>query len=355
MVSYDIARYTRNFYQLSLFREYPEIVSMAPRLKRDQNGKPTQEAYVVVGVREQKRIRPTFQRPAIGPDGQPIEDLMVDFVLEIEGSIRADRPIDEKTLLGHASPLAASNRMRPCPGGYEICHESDPGGTLGGVAMVNGAWGYILSCAHVLTGPGSFAVGDGIHQPVKSGSSNHIASLTRWVSLVYSRYAQNLVDVALAEVDDPWDSNVSTEVEGIGSPIAVADPVQSQQVRLHCQRSGLVTGEVVDTDVTVCPEYERKGVVLETGFVHVFRVAKRNQLGHPQAVTKGGDSGATVWDSASETALGIHFASSNLSAVFSYSYACPIKLALYLLGTTTTGTDGDGNPVNFSQATVTLF
>jgi hypothetical protein len=364
MVDYDIARYTRNYYQVSLLKEYPDIVSLAPRLKWVLHGEPTKEAYVVVGVRKlrdkdgqpkRKRLPPVFQMKARGPDGEPIANLMVDFVLEYEGPIKARAPIDEKALLGFPSASGSSSRVRPCPGGYEVCHETDPGGTLGGVAKVDGKWGYILSCAHVLAGPGSFAVGDGIHQPVKSGSTNHIAKLTRWVSLDYSRFAQNEVDAALAEVDKPWDQNVSTAVEYIGSPTAVADPVQGEQVRLHGQSSGLVTGQVIDTDVTAVPEYMRHGVLVEVGFIHVFRVAKTDELGDPQSVTEGGDSGATVWDSASQTVLGVLFAGSDPSAEFSYSYACTINRTLNLLGSTTTGTDGDGHPVSFPPATVKLF
>jgi hypothetical protein len=80
-----------------------EIVSLTPRLKRDINGQPTQEAHIVIGIRKlppqpdgmpANRLPPFFQVQAIGPDGQPYpERRQVDCVLEEEGVIRIDRAV----------------------------------------------------------------------------------------------------------------------------------------------------------------------------------------------------------------------------------------------------------------------
>jgi hypothetical protein len=351
MADLTIARQTRNHYQDQLFTDHPDIVSLAPRWKRDKSGRQTDEAYIAVGVRKLrpgiddenvKALVQPFRLPGINDQDEPIPNVMVDFVIEREGTIRVG-----------SSPPQPSNstpgRFRPCPGGYAITHLADTTGTLGGVVHVNSTWGYILCCNHVLTGFETGAVGDAIYQPdAGSGSlsSNHIASLHRWLPLDYGPLGNNVADVALARVLSPWDSFVAQGVTTIGVPTALGDPGTVTDVRLYGQASGPAAGVIVGTEVTFSLSYSGGN---EARFLNGFQFA-RYVGGLPAAITTGGDSGALVWDAATATVLGIHTGFSDL-----YSYGIVIGQALRAIGDAVTAFDGRGRPVAFPSATVGLF
>src|SRR5437016_5408184 len=101
MPNYVTASRTKDHFQAQLLRDYPEIVSIAPRLKLDARGQLTGEAVIVVGVRRINRIRygvgttirpqpaPIPDRlPAVTASGVLDASQTVEVVIEEEGEIR---------------------------------------------------------------------------------------------------------------------------------------------------------------------------------------------------------------------------------------------------------------------------
>ena len=67
MPDYTTASRTKDHFQTQLLREHPEIVSIAPQLKLDAAGNPTQEGIIVVGVGSGNPLQPGSQ-----PSDNPI-------------------------------------------------------------------------------------------------------------------------------------------------------------------------------------------------------------------------------------------------------------------------------------------
>src|SRR6266567_2118772 len=114
MPDYVTASRTKDYFETQLLRDHPEIVSIAPGLKLDGQGRPTGEAVIVIGVRRLNPLRfapgtvprplaaPMPDRlPAITPEGIEDSTQLVEVVIEDEDEI-----------------VLASNtaKRRPCPG-----------------------------------------------------------------------------------------------------------------------------------------------------------------------------------------------------------------------------------------------
>jgi len=306
---YATASRTKDHFQVQLLRDHSEIVSIAPRLKLDGQGRPTKDAVIVIGVKKINRLRigpgavaspqaagiPN-RLPVITAQGVEDKTQCVDVLIEDEGEIVLE---------------SFTAKRRPCPGGYSIGHPRVTAGTLGGVARVGSVWGYILSNNHVLAAENSGAGGDAIYQPgVYDGgtSADTIGHLDRWVPVNVSG-GNNEVDCAFAKALDLWDQNVTRHVEGIGTPAAEADATVGQAVRKSGRTTEVTTGTIVSDNATVRLSYG--------GGQAVFI----NQLQYTR-MTQGGDSGSLVWDQNSLTVVGLHFAGSS-SASYGKDQACP--------------------------------
>lgn len=255
MPDYLTASRTKDHFQAQLLRDHPEIVSIAPRLKLDDQGQPTRDALIVIGVKKINPLRfgpgtsarpqtaaiPT-QLPAITVQGGEDRTQFVDVVIEDEGEI----VLESFTI-----------KRRPCPGGYSIGHPRAAVGTLGGIVRVGTVWGYILSNNHVLAAENSAAVGDPIYQPSLydgSTTADTIGHLERWVPVNVSG-GHNEVDCALAKALIPWGVNVARHVEGIGTPAAIASATVSQAVRKSGRTTEVTTGTIVSDNATVQLRY----------------------------------------------------------------------------------------------------
>ncbi len=137
MPDYLTASRTKDHFQAQLLRDYPEIVSIAPRLKLDDQGRPTKDAVIVIGVKRINPIRfgpgaaaraPAAPLPSRLPaiTAKRVEDptQSVDVVVEDEGEVVLE---------------SFTAKRRPCSGGYSIGHPCVAVGTLGGVAWVGSA------------------------------------------------------------------------------------------------------------------------------------------------------------------------------------------------------------------------
>jgi hypothetical protein len=326
MLNYEAARRTKDHFQTKLLKDHPEIVSIAPRLKLDAEGRPTGEAVIVVGIIRpnalrdgaRRRPKPTMtsiptRLPVIDAQGKEMRNQMVEVIIEEEGEILAEM---------------YTARRRPCPGGYSIGHPRVTAGTLGGVANRRGKWNYILSNNHVLAATNSGAKGDPIYQPGPADggtATDTIGELEQWVPIDFSGTKNNEVDCAIAKTLGRKRRNVARHVQGIGTPSAEADATVGQAVRKSGRTTQLTRGIILSDNATIRVRYGR-------GQLAVFV----NQLQYTH-MTLGGDSGSLIWDQNSLTVVGLHFAGSGTS-----SYGNKIKRVLTRLGTPRLSLSGFG-------------
>lgn len=336
MPDYTTASRTKNHFETQLLQDHPEIVSIAPRLKLDDQGRPTKDGVIVIGV---KKINPLQFGPGATPrpqatpipaklpviNAQGVEDKTqtVDVIIEDEGEIVLE---------------SFTAKRRPCPGGYSIGHPRVTAGTLGGVARVGSVWGYILSNNHVLAAENSGVVGDPTYQPGVDdggGPGDTIGHLERWVPVDVSG-GNSEVDCAFSKALDAWGQNVTRHVEGIGTPAVVMDATVRQAVRKAGRMTEVTTGTIVSDNATVRLNFGGGQAV----FV--------NQLQYTR-MTQGGDSGSLVWDQNSLTVVGLHFAGSP-----SASYGNKIKRVLELISQAYTVYDSKGVAKQFPKIDVGL-
>ncbi len=315
MPDYATASRTKDYFQSKLLQAHPEIVSIAPRLKLDAEGRPTGEAVIVIGVVRRDGLRDGPPRrgqpeetsiptklPVIDTKNKKARNQTIEVIIEEEGEILAEM---------------YTARRRPCPGGYSIGHPRVTAGTLGGVGRRGRKWGFILSNNHVLAATNTGARGDEIYQPGSAdggGPGDRIGILEHWVPIDFSG-GHNEVDCAMAKTLGRWDRNSIRLVEGIGTPHAETDATVGQSVRKSGRTTQLTLGTILSDNASIRVRY---GPGQLAAFI--------NQLQYTH-MTLGGDSGSLIWDQKSLTVVGLHFAGSKAA-----SYGNKIKRVLSLLG-----------------------
>jgi hypothetical protein len=238
---------------------------------------------------------------------------------------------------------ARTGRWRPAPGGVSIGHYQITAGTLGAVVRDRGSGErLILSNNHVLANSNEAAPGDPILQPgpYDGGDQGNdlFAHLVRFVTIEFSQspgvcslarlfagvgnaaagvvgskhrvevihtnqQAANLVDAAVARPVNP--SDLRDDILDIGVVSGAATPVLGMAVRKSGRTTGFTTGEINVLDATVNVSYGPG------------RVARfENQL-VSGPMSQGGDSGSLVVAGDSLRAVGLLFAGSNQTTIFS--------------------------------------
>jgi hypothetical protein len=270
-------------------------VSLAPRLKLDDNGMPTADAVIVIGIRS-RRTSGLGQRPR--SDARPIPTrLAVVAAADFHPTGESVEVVIEEERDVLADSLAAYRR--PCPGGASVGSVRGPGGTLGGVVRWgDGAWCGLLGNNHVLAAMNFGAKGDLICQPAPGDGGTKadvIGHLEAWVPLRFD--ADNDVDCAVARALDPCDQSVTRHVYGIGIPSEVAVAMPRQIIRKSGKATGVTCGQILSDNATVVVSY---GGGLEARFVGQLQYTR---------MAAGGDSGSLLWDADSLTVVGLHVAS----------------------------------------------
>lgn len=235
-----------------------------------------------------------------------------------------------------------TGRYRPAPGGVSIGHFEITAGTLG-VVVRDRATGdrLILSNNHVLANSNDADIGDPIIQPgsADGGSvpadtiahlerfepirftsepgtcsiaglyaeiGNFIASLmgsSHRVKTVTQQEVVNVIDAALARPVN--DADVLDEILDVGTVNGVAEAVLGMEVRKSGRTTGYTEDQINLIDATVNVSYG------------VGRTARFEGQLVAGAMSQGGDSGSLVVDKNSNQAVGLLFAGSNSSTIFS--------------------------------------
>jgi hypothetical protein len=269
---------------------------------------------------------------------------------------------------------APTDRWRPAPGGVSIGHYQITAGTLGCVVRDRRTGTrLILSNNHVLANSNNASPGDAILQPGPydggNPSSDTIAHLERFVPIQYSlepgtcsiaksladtanliarlvgsshrldvlkirQQAVNQVDAAVARPVE--DGAVSDEILEIGKLTGTAPATLGIAIRKSGRTTGFTTGEISVIDATV-------NVTYGPGKIATF---ERQLVAGP--MSQGGDSGSLVAAGDSARAVGLLFAGSDQSTIFS-----PIQLVLDALEVDITssqqGASGNPDPQAASQ------
>lgn len=338
MPNYETASSTKDYYALQLISEFPQIVSVAPRLALDSNGVPTDEGVIVVGVRHVSLCHDLSGQLF----NQGINEIPSELpIVEPDGTLSANEMMPVKVeYVGDISFTTNSARVRPCPGGFSISRSTQfTAGTLGTVVRVNGTWGFILSCNHVIALDNGGTVGDRIRQPGTADGgvvmNDDIATLERWIPINFDGNTVNEVDSALARVLEPWEDFVTRNVYGIGIPAAIGDAKVNQEVRKSGRTTQLTTGIVLSDNATI----------LTGGALF------QNQLEFTSMWTFG-DSGSLIFDRNSLTVLGLAM---SMNSEGTRCYGNKIARVLELLNQATTIFNVDGTRTDFDEIKVELF
>lgn len=224
-----------------------------------------------------------------------------------------------------------TERWRPAPGGVSLGHHAITAGTLGCLVHKGGEV-FILSNNHVLANCNAAAPGDAILQPgpIDGGTAaDRIATLDAFVPIamagdestcafangvaaalnalarlfgssarmqvVSDRSSANLVDAAIARLDDP--TVATEEILGLGRIAGQTRAELGAVVRKSGRTTGVTTGEIEQVDVTVDVAY---------GAGQVARFSDQLMAGR---MSQGGDSGSAVLDQGNNI-IGLLFAGS---------------------------------------------
>lgn len=310
-------------------RHWPEIMAKSNVVgvglgMKAVRGAATAEPAVVVLVRRKQPVAGLNPQDVIPPEigGAPTDVVAV-------GEIRARQS-------GH------TGRMRPCPGGLSIGHYAITAGTFGCVVRDRSGRRLILSNNHVLANSNAAAVGDAILQPGPTDGgrveTDRIAVLERFVPIQFNvdqpacgiasgaaellnraakllgsshrliayrenPLAVNAVDAAVARPLDPGD--ILDEIYRIGPVGGTATGELGMAVRKSGRTTGLTTGTISVVAATISVNY---GGGRTATFENQYVAGPMSQ---------GGDSGSLVVEAGSERAVGLLFAGSEQTTIFS--------------------------------------
>ena len=287
-------------------RELTELVEIKQRAERELlakgnvrgvgvgyktvGGRVTDELAIVVLVT--RKIRPLediHPKDRVPPE---IEGARTD-VVEV-GLVRVPPP----------GEVGRRGRMRPAPGGCSIGHVRATAGTLGCLVRREKER-FILSNNHVLAATNLGAKGDYILQPGPADGGrvpeDGIAELSDYVRIDFG--GENRMDAALARPFSP--ELVTAEILEVGEPTGIAEPELGAEVAKSGRTTGLTRGTVDVVAATVDVLYGLERV----RFVDQCVVAV-------PGFSAGGDSGSVVLLPESKRAVGLLFAGSEVSTIF---------------------------------------
>ena len=300
-----------------------------------KNGDPTQKS-IVVGVEKKLPVS------ALTPE----ELIPSKITLNKANTVQTDVIETGRIEAGFASEKARTDRWRPAPGGVSIGHYQITAGTLGAMVYVAGLpedyfYPVILSNNHVIANSNDAEIGDPIYQPgpYDGGTENDkIAVLEIFAPILFSEsggictvaeyyvrfgnflartvgskhrvnstrvdaQAVNYFDAAFAVPLDKED--IDPQILGIGEITGVEIPFLGMRI-VKSGRTTEFTQDKIDLiNATVRVSYGGSKIA-------IFE----NQL-VAGAMSAGGDSGSLVVAAGTAKAVGLLFAGSNTTTIFS--------------------------------------
>ncbi|SDG05140.1 hypothetical protein [Klenkia brasiliensis] len=230
------------------------------------------------------------------------------------------------------TPEQLQRRTRPLVPGLSVAHPDVTAGTLGGFVRRAGTDGLlVLSNNHVLANSDAAREGDPALQPGPADggtAADRIGTLTAFQRFVATG---NLVDAAVAALDDGVDADPAGYPGGpLLAQVLAAEEVDPDEV---VEKVGRTTGHTRGRVTAV--EVDGVGVQYDEGTVHTFddQVEVEGLAG---SFSEGGDSGSVIWRSSDRAPLGLLFAGSSTggSAGGGVTFANPLATVLQVLGLT---------------------
>lgn len=214
-----------------------------------------------------------------------------------------------------AVSLAAPNprqRIRPAPPGSSVGFRDPSGlnvmaGTFGALAR-RGQRRFVLSNNHVLADENRLAIGSPIFQPGFRDAGNppnngQIARLSAFVSLQAG--AANLVDCAIAEVDDL--SLVTDSIHMIGVPQGASPARFDMIVHKFGRTTGFSVGRITSVNMDVRVNYDM-GTLLFRNQIIIRGL-------NAQPFSDSGDSGSLIVERSTQRGVGLLFAGSGTNTI----------------------------------------
>jgi len=230
----------------------PQVKAVMEVQDRNTNAIMAKTGVVGIGTGMTEDGRPAiiiFTKAAALEKGErlPLAIENVPIVVEVTGEFTA--------LKGGGGGFNTTLRHRPAPNGVSLGHPNITAGTLG-CLVTDGPNTYILSNNHVMADENLANIGDNILQPGPfDGGQNpadRIAALSDYEPIVFSTSANNVIDAAIAEVDNVADVTGATEPGGYGSPrtTTIAAAV-NMRVMKYGRTTQQTTGRVSAINATV--------------------------------------------------------------------------------------------------------
>lgn len=226
-------------------------------------------------------------------------------------------------------PAAARRRVRPLVPGTSVAHPDVTAGTLGAFVVDADGRVLLLSNNHVLADTDRADVGDPVLSPGPADGgrapADRVATLTAFQRFVPTG---NLLDLAVAAVDDPALVGGNTVPEGVLS--GVVDEVLDG---VPVAKTGRTTGHTTGTVTAV----ELDGVSVDYGRGQLLTFDDCLEVeGDGRSFSDGGDSGSIVYGRNGLSALGLLFAGSTTGGAggTGLTYCNGAALALRTAGVT---------------------
>jgi hypothetical protein len=306
----------------------PNVVGIGVGYKQ-VGGRDSGELSVVVLVRRK-----------VPPSALPVDALVPKQLAEV--------PVDVVEVGDLRALQARTDRWRPAPGGVSIGHYAITAGTFGCVVLDRSTQEQlILSNNHVLANSNDARPGDAILQPgpYDGGreATDTIARLERFCPIQFTvepgmcGLAQAVADLANAAARMVGSSHKLVVVQSVQAAnqvdAAVARPVDSSQILDEILEIGTVTG-TVQAALGMAVRKSGRTTGLTTGTISVIDATVNVTYGQGKVATfdhqlvagpmsQGGDSGSLVVAGDSRRAVGLLFAGSEQSTIFS-----PIQLVM---------------------------
>jgi hypothetical protein len=211
--------------------------------------------------------------------------------------------------------LHVNSQQAPIESGYSVGSMTDTG-TLGAIVK-KGTNYFLLSNSHVIARSGLGKIGDDVIYPgpddLNGVQPQSIAALSQVVPFKKKGFA-NVVDAALAQIDDAAVPKLDFSIDGVKTPLATITPQIGMNIVMRGRTSDTSTGMVKSTTFTYALNYPGIGMI---GFTDQCLCT---QYADP------GDSGALIVDQASGKIVGLHCGGGT-----NFSFFNPISAVMRIL------------------------